>query len=391
MNVPLLDLTLQYKQIQDEVEPAILSIAQSQKLILGKEVEHLEEQIADYCGVKYAIGVSSGTDALLAALMAIGVGIGDEVIIPTYSFFATAGVVARLNARPIFVDSDPITFNIAPNQIEQAITPKTKAIMPVHLFGQICDMDAIMNIAEKHSLPVIEDAAQAIGCQYKDGRRAGAFGLMGCFSFYPTKNLGCFGDGGMIVTNDAELAKKLKQIRNHGMEPKYYHHHIGGNFRLDAIQAAVLNVKLKYLPEWHRKRRENAALYNELFIKYALAENTGITEFDEKNKVLLPEAIYQNSGFEDYHIYNQYVIQVEKRDELRQFLSSKNIGTEIYYPVPFHRQPCFKEVVDKNKSYPIADKLANHSLALPIFPELNEEQIEYVVQTIEEFIKSSDK
>ncbi len=391
MNVPLLDLTLQYKQIKDEVEPAILSIIRSQKLILGKEVEILEERIAEYSGVKYAIAVSSGTDALLAALMAIGIGNGDEVIIPTYSFFATAGVVARLNATPIFIDSDPLTFNIDPYQIEQAITHRTKAIMPVHLFGQICEMDKLTEIAKKYSIPLIEDAAQAIGCQFKDNRRAGAFGLMGCFSFYPTKNLGCFGDGGMIVTNEDELAKKLKQIRNHGMEPKYYHHHIGGNFRLDAIQAAVLNVKLKYLPEWHRKRRKNAQLYNQLFIKFALAEDTTTNEFNEKNKVLLPKAVYKSSEIIDYHIYNQYIIQVEKRDELRQYLNSKNIGTEIYYPVPFHRQPCFQAIIDKNKTYPVADKLAAHSLALPIFPELTEEQIEYVVQTIAEFFYNSKK
>ncbi len=391
MNVPLLDLTLQYKQIKDEVEPAILSIIRSQKLILGKEVEILEERIAEYSGVKYAIAVSSGTDALLAALMAIGIGNGDEVIIPTYSFFATAGVVARLNATPIFIDSDPLTFNIDPYQIEQAITHRTKAIMPVHLFGQICEMDKLTEIAKKYSIPLIEDAAQAIGCQFIDNRRAGAFGLMGCFSFYPTKNLGCFGDGGMIVTNEDELAKKLKQIRNHGMEPKYYHHHIGGNFRLDAIQAAVLNVKLKYLPEWHRKRRKNAHLYNQLFIKFALAEDTTTNEFNEKNKVLLPKAVYKSSEIIDYHIYNQYIIQVEKRDELRQYLNSKNIGTEIYYPVPFHRQPCFQAIIDKNKTYPVADKLAAHSLALPIFPELTEEQIEYVVQTIAEFFYNSKK
>ncbi len=388
MNVPLLDLTLQYKQIQNEVEPAIISIAQSQKLILGREVEVLEQAIACYCGVKYAVGVSSGTDALLSALMAIGVGAGDEVIIPTCSFFATAGVVARLNAIPILVDSNPITFNIDASQIESLITSKTKAIMPVHLFGQMCEMTEIMGIADKYSILVIEDSAQAIGAQYKDGRRAGAFGLMGCFSFYPTKNLGCFGDGGMVVTNDAELAKKLKQIRNHGMEPKYYHHFIGGNFRLDAIQSAVLNVKLKYLLKWHRQRRKNAQIYNELFIEYGLSEATGMTEFSESNKVLLPKAVYEHSGYEDYHIYNQYIIQVEKRDELRQYLSQNGIGSEIYYPVPFHRQPCFEYLQNNPKSYPVADKLAAHSLALPIFPELTNEQIEYVVATISKFVEN---
>jgi dTDP-4-amino-4,6-dideoxygalactose transaminase len=385
MNVPLLDLKLQYKTIREEVEAAMLEVARSQMLIMGKEVEKLENTLAEYCGVKYAIGCSSGTDALLMAAMALDIKPGDEVIIPTYSFFATAGVVARLNAVPVFVDSDPVTYNINPDGIRSVINEKTKAIIPVHLYGQCADMDEIMAISKEYNIPVIEDGAQAIGCQYKDGSRAGAFGLMGCFSFYPTKNLGGFGDGGLVVTNDEAMADKLKKMRNHGMHPKYYHNFIGGNFRLDALQAAVLNVKFPHLEDWHEGRRKNAGLYTKYFIEAGLAEKEGVLEFDDNNKVRLPKPVYKDSGHKNYHIYNQYVIHVKKRDELRQFMSEKGIGSEIYYPVPFHKQECFKYLKQFNGNFPVADSLAEQTIALPIFPELKDEQIKYVVNIIKEF------
>jgi len=386
MNVPLLDLKLQYQSIKSEIEPVLLKIAESQMLILGQEVANLEKTLAEYCGTKYAIGVSSGTDALLMALMALDVRPDDEVILPTYSFFATAGVVARLFAKPVFVDSDPITYNIDPKLIEQKITSRTKAIIPVHLYGQSCEMDEILAIAEKYNIPVIEDAAQAIGCQYKNGKPVGSMGKIGCFSFYPTKNLGAFGDGGLVVTNDDNLATKLYQMRNHGMEPKYYHKFVGGNFRLDAIQAAVLNIKFPHLEDWHQARRRNAEIYYSEFISKGLANNTGASEFDQDNKVLLPKAIYKDSGCKNYHIYNQFVIRVQKRDELREFLSKKSIGTEIYYPVPFHRQECFAYLNNNDSDFPVANRFAAESLALPIYPELTEEQIKYVVSKIAEFI-----
>ncbi len=386
MNVPLLDLKLQYQSIKSEIEPVLLKIAESQMLILGQEVANLEKTLAEYCGTKYAIGVSSGTDALLMALMALDVRPDDEVILPTYSFFATAGVVARLFAKPVFVDSDPITYNIDPKLIEQKITSRTKAIIPVHLYGQSCEMDEILAIAEKYNIPVIEDAAQAIGCQYKNGKPVGSMGKIGCYSFYPTKNLGAFGDGGLVVTNDDNLATKLYQMRNHGMEPKYYHKFVGGNFRLDAIQAAVLNIKFPHLEDWHQARRRNAEIYYSEFISKGLANNTGASEFDQDNKVLLPKAIYKDSGCKNYHIYNQFVIRVQKRDELREFLSKKSIGTEIYYPVPFHRQECFAYLNNNDSDFPVANRFAAESLALPIYPELTEEQIKYVVSKIAEFI-----
>lgn len=386
MNVPLLDLKKQYQTIKHEVEPKLLEIFESQMLILGKEVDTLEKSLADYCNVKFTIGVSSGTDALLMALMALDIKPGDEVIVPTYSFFATAGVVARLNAIPVFIDSDPKSFNINPDLIETIISNKTKAIIPVHLYGQSADMEPILELGRKHNIPVIEDCAQAIGTEYKDGSPVGSMALMGCYSFYPTKNLGGFGDGGFISTNDEQLAQKLKQMRNHGMEPKYWHSFIGGNFRLDAIQAAVLNIKLKYLEDWHKGRRENANLYSRLFIEKGLASAEGKTNFDKDNKVLLPAALYKKLIHKNYHIYNQYIIQVEKRDELRKFLSESGIGTEIYYPVPFHRQPCFAYLNCKDSDYPVANSLSEHTLALPIFPELEENQIEYVVGKIKEYL-----
>ena len=388
MNVKLLDLKKQYQSLKPELDEAILKVAESQYFILGPEVANLENNIAEFLGAKKAVGVSSGTDALLLALMAIDIKPGDEVIVPTYSFFATAGVVARLNAIPIFVDIDPVSFNIDPELIEAKVTSRTKAIIPVHLYGQSADMAPIMEIAEKYNLKVIEDGAQAISVQYKDGRSVGTIGTVGCYSFFPSKNLGGYGDGGMVVTMDEELGEKMRILRVHGSEPKYYHSMIGGNFRLDAIQSAVLNVKLPHLNEWSAKRRENAQLYTKLFIEAGIAEDEGRVNFDENNKVLLPKAVYKDSGLTNYHIYNQYVIRVESRDELREFLKENGIASEIYYPVPFHKQECFKDLPSSKDKYPNADFAADHSLALPIFPELEQEEIEYVAGKITEFLKS---
>ncbi|MCX7610543.1 MAG: DegT/DnrJ/EryC1/StrS family aminotransferase [Ignavibacterium sp.] len=386
MKVPLLDLKPQYKSIKKELDEAILRVSESQQFILGNEVSKMEEEFENYLNCKHAYGVSSGTDALLLALMAIDIKPEDEVIVPTYSFFATAGVVARLFAKPIFVDNDPITFNIDPQDVKKKITSKTKAIIPVHLFGQSAEMNEIMKLADEYNLIVIEDAAQAIGTQYKDGRFVGTIGHIGCFSFFPSKNLGCFGDGGLITTNDDKLAEIIRIKRVHGGEPKYYHKVIGGNFRLDALQAAVLRVKLPYLQSWTDKRKYNANLYNKLFIEAGLAEEPGRIKFDANNKVLLPKAIYENiQDLKNYHIYNQYIIRVEKRDELREFLTKNEIGTEIYYPVPFHLQECFAYLNHKKGDFPISEFSADTSLAIPIYPELTEEQISYVVQKIKEF------
>ncbi len=387
MKVPLLDLKLQYNTIKDEIEKKALEIFESQYFIMGPEVTAMEEEFQNYLDVKNAIGVSSGTDALLIALMAIDIQPGDEVIIPTYSFFATAGVVSRMNAVPVLVDSDPVTFNIDPAEIEKKITSKTKAIIPVHLYGQSAEMDQIMEIARKHNIKVIEDGAQAISTQYKDGKCLGTIGDIGCFSFFPSKNLGCFGDGGLVTTNDDELGHKIKLLRNHGMEPKYHHKIIGGNFRLDALQAAVISIKLPHLNSWSEKRRQNAELYNRLFIEKGLAETTGIINFDHDNKVLLPKAVFkENADLVNYHIFNQYIIRVENRDAVREHLTKKEIGTEIYYPIPFHLQECYKELGFVKGDFPNAEFAADHSIALPIFPELSDEQIKFVVERIGEEI-----
>ena len=388
MKVPLLDLKLQYQSHKKELDEALLRVAESQYFILGKEVEKLESSLKEYLGCKYAFGVSSGTDALLLALMALNMQPGDEIIVPTFSFFATAGVVSRLNAVPVFADVDPITFNLDPNAIEKLITSKTKAIIPVHLYGQSAEMEKIMEIAKNHNLKVVEDGAQAIGVQYKDGKKVGTIGDIGCYSFFPSKNLGCFGDGGLVVTDDDELGEMLKIMRVHGGKPKYYHKVIGGNFRIDEIQAAVLNVKLPFLDGWSEKRRQNATLYTQFFIDAGLSEEEGKLVFDEKNKVLLPLAVYKESVVKNYHIYNQYIIRVEKRDELRKYLGEKEIGTEIYYPVPFHRQECFANLNCMDEDFPVSNSAAGNTIALPIFPELMEDQLKYVVQKIAEFLKS---
>lgn len=386
MKVPLLDLKAQYKTIKKELDEALISVAESQYFILGPEVEKLEDAMNKYIGCTASIGVSSGTDALLVALMGIDLKPSDEVIVPTYSFFATAGVVSRLNAKPVLCDVDPVTFNIDPSKIEELITEKTKAIVPVHLYGQCANMDPIMEIARKHNIHVIEDAAQAIGSEYIGGREAGTIGDVGCFSFFPSKNLGGFGDGGLVSVMDAELGEKIRILRVHGGKPKYYHRIIGGNFRIDAIQAAVINVKLPHLDNWSFQRQKNADLYTKLFIDTGLSTGEGHIEFNADERVLLPKAVYRDENLSRYHIYNQYVIRVEKRDELRKFLTEKEIGTEIYYPVPFHMQDCFAYLGHKKGDFPVSEFCADSSIALPIYPELSEEQIRYVVHCIKEFL-----
>ncbi len=381
MNIPLLDLKSQYAAIKFEIKSALDEVLESQYFILGPKVEELEEKIASYSSTKYAVGLSSGTDALLASLMAIDIKPGDEVITPPFTFFSTAGVIARLNANPVFVDIDPVTYNIDPQKIEEAINPKTKAIIPVHLFGQCADMDPILDIARRYNLTVIEDAAQSIGAQYK-GRRAGSLGHMGIFSFFPSKNLGGYGDGGMTVTSDQTLYEKLKIIRVHGSKPKYYHKIVGGNFRLDALQAAVLIVKLKYLDTWSQKRRENAACYDQKLAQSGLIEAGHITT---------PIPVYKNNGDKNYHIYNQYTIRTQNsdtRDKLRSYLKENGIGTEIYYPLPLHLQECFSDLDYKKDSFPVAEKAASTVLSLPIYPELTPAQQDYIVQNITDFFSS---
>jgi len=369
-SVPLLDLKSQFIKIKDEIHSAIDGVLETQRFIMGPEVSALEEEIAAYSNCKYGIGVSSGTDALLISLMALDIKPGDEIITTPYTFFSTAGVIHRVGAKAVFVDIEEETYNIDPQQIENAITDKTKAIIPVHLYGQCADMDPILEIAQRRHLAVIEDAAQAIGAEYKE-RRAGSMGTIGCFSFFPSKNLGGFGDGGMVVTNDEELRNKLIMLRMHGSEPKYYHSIVGGNFRLDAIQAAIVRVKLKYLDNWSQARQENAARYNDLFKKAGL----------DQTKVKLP-VIQQNR-----HIFNQFIISVSKRDQLKEHLMKHNIGTEIYYPVPMHLQKCFEYLDYKKGDFPNSEKAADATLALPIYAELTVAQQEYVVNSIASFMQ----
>ena len=387
MNVPLLDLKAQYRTLKSELDAAVLRVSEAQYFILGPDVTALETNIAAYVGTKHAIGVSSGTDALLLAMMALGIGPGDGVLVPTFSFFATAGVVSRLHAVPIFVDIDPVTYNIDPAAMERAIEKyqdlvDIKAVVPVHLFGQSADMDAILAVAEKYSLHVVEDAAQAIGTQYKDGRRVGAIGTVGCFSFFPSKNLGGYGDGGVITTNDDDLAQRIRIMRVHGGEKQYYHAVIGGNFRLDALQAAVLNVKLPHLDSWTAARRYNAAFYNEAFIAAGLAERPGVTAFDGNNRILLPASVYEGHGHNFVHIHNQYCIRVQNRDGLLSHLQEHNVGCAVYYPVPFHKQECFKDLPSSSDTFPISDDVAATIIALPIYPELTPEMKQYVVDSV---------
>ena len=382
MKVPLLDLKAQFEGIKDEIMTVVEDVFDSQQFILGPRVEAFEKTVADYCGCKYAVGVSSGSDALLISLMAAGVGQGDLVITTPYTFFASAGCIARVGATPIFVDIDERTYNMDPDKLDRTLSAlddqykaRIKAIMPIHLFGQCAEMEAILETARNADMVVIEDAAQAIGAEYafSDGsiKRAGSMGEYGCFSFFPSKNLGAFGDGGMVTTDREDHYEYLKIMRTHGASPKYYHAVIGGNFRLDALQAAILSVKLKYLDGWTGRRIENASLYRHLFQKKGLEEFLSLPLEKEKR-----------------HIYNQYVIRVKnRRDELKQFLSERGIGSEIYYPVPLHMQDCFKYLNYRPEDYPLSAHAAAKTLALPIYPELSEEQIFYVVDIIDSFYK----
>jgi dTDP-4-amino-4,6-dideoxygalactose transaminase len=378
MNVPLLDLKAHHQPLRKEMLAAIEKVLYKNNFILGNDVTELEEKIAAYCQVRFGVGVSSGTDALLVALMALDIKSGDEVITTPLSFFATVGVIVRLGARPVFVDVDPVTYNLDPSRLEAAITPRTRAIMPVHLYGQCANMDPILEIATRHGLAVVEDAAQAIGSEYPAGRRAGSMGVAGCLSFFPSKNLGGLGDGGMVVTNDQTLADRLRILRVHGAKPKYYHRVVGGNFRLDTLQAAVLNVKLGYLDRWTALRQQHAELYERLF------RDTGLVE---KCRVRLPTAAYKTTGIGHYHIYNQFVIGVSDRDQLQVHLKAKGIGTEVYYPVPLHRQECFNGLGYHEGDFPQAERASRELLALPIYPELNEDQQHYVVQSVREWFE----
>jgi len=369
MNVPLLDLKTQYTSIKAEVDAAIAEVLGSQHFILGPKVEQLEKAIAAYSRCTHAIGMSSGSDALLACLMAENIGPGDEVITTPYTFFATVGAISRLGATPVFVDIDPVTYNLDVSQLPLKVTDKTRAIIPVHLYGQMADMDVVMRVADEHGLVVIEDAAQAIGAEYK-GRRAGSIGQYGCFSFFPSKNLGAAGDGGMVVTNDAERADKLRCLRAHGSNPKYYHRVVGGNFRLDAIQAAIVSAKLPHLDGWTSARQRNANRYDQLFAEAGLP-------------VGLPTVVT------DRHIFNQYVVRASGRDELQAFLRKKGVGTEVYYPVPMHVQDCFAYLGYTAGDFPESERAAKETLALPVHPELTEPQARFVVACVGEFVEAS--
>ncbi len=372
VTVPLLDLKAQYATIRQEIHTAVDAVLESQQCILGPVVSECEAKLAAYCGCPHAITVSSGSDALLISLMAENISPGDEVITTPYTFFATAGAIARLGAKPVFVDIDPATYNINPAGIEKKITKSTKAIMPVHLYGQCAEMDAIMDIANRHGIPVVEDAAQAIGAEYK-GRRAGSMGRYGCFSFFPSKNLGAAGDGGMVTVSDPELNERLQMLRNHGMKPKYYYGLIGGNFRFDAVQAAIINVKLQYLDRWTAGRQSNAARYRRLF------EEAGLLK---EGLVQLPYEVPGNR-----HIYNQFVIRVSRRDELLAHLKAQQIGVEVYYPVPLHIQECFAYLGHHEGEFPESERAAKETLALPIYPELSDQQAQWVVDAIQAFFK----
>ena len=387
MVVPLLDLKQQYASLEGEVAEALRRVCSSQNFILGPRVCELERRIADYSVCGFGVGVSSGTDALLLALMALDVGPGDEVITSPYTFFATGGAIARLGARPLFCDIDPLTYNLAPSAVRDvidAIGDKSggtlrnrntggmiKALIPVHLYGQLADMNGLMEIARTYGLKVIEDAAQALGAEDSGGRRAGAIGDIGCFSFFPSKNLGAFGDGGMCITQDEALGERMKVLRGHGAKPKYYHAEVGGNFRLDELQAAVLLVKLDYLDRWTGQRQENAAFYNSAFLRRGLA-----------GSVVTPT---ETPGYR--HVYNQYVLRVSRRDALKAFLADQGIGSETYYPVPLHVQQCFAHLGYRPEDCPESMRAAAATLAIPIYPELSEAQKNHVVQTIASFYR----
>jgi dTDP-4-amino-4,6-dideoxygalactose transaminase len=387
--VPLLDLKAQFAQIRAEVMPLIEQVCTTQQFILGENVRGFEEEVARYCGTPFGVGVSSGTDALLLALMALGIGAGDEVITSPFTFFATAGTIARTGARPIFCDIDPATFNLSPSAVQtfidrecvategglvnRATGGRIKALMPVHLYGQSADMDGFMAIAGRHRLKVIEDAAQAIGTEYEKGFRVGSIGDIGCFSFFPSKNLGAFGDAGLCTTKDPELAERMRVLRVHGGKPKYHHALIGGNFRIDELQAAVLRVKLKYLDGWTAGRQRNAAYYDRAFAAAALGA-----------RLVTPRAAPGRR-----HIFNQYVVRARHRDALRAFLGEHGVGTEIYYPVPLDRQECFRHLGYASGAFPESERAAAETLALPIYPELTEQQLGTVVARVTEFFKVS--
>ncbi|WP_027726388.1 DegT/DnrJ/EryC1/StrS family aminotransferase [Tuberibacillus calidus] len=367
MNIPMLDLTQQYQTLKEDINKALDKVMSSARFILGPNVKQLEESVAKYSRVSYGVGVASGSDALHISLEACGIKEGDEVIVPAFTFFATAGAVARAGATPVFADIDPVTFNIDPKSIEKLITDKTKAIIPVHLYGQMADMKAIKDIADKHHLYIIEDAAQAIGAEF-EGKRAGEIGATACYSFFPTKNLGAYGDAGMIVTNSEELAERSRVLRAHGSKPKYYHHVLGYNSRLDEMQAAILNVKLEHLNKWNEMRRKNAAYYTELLNK------------ELGDRVITPVEVENR-----YHVYHQYTIRVKDRDQLQQFLKDNGVATMIYYPKPLHLQPVFSDLGYKEGDLPESEKACKEALSLPMFPELSKEQQEYIVSKIKEF------
>jgi dTDP-4-amino-4,6-dideoxygalactose transaminase len=369
MRVPLLDLQAQYRPLRDEILAAVTRVCDSQRFIMGPEIEALESELSRQIGVTHAIAVSSGTDAVLLALMALDIKAGDEVVTTTYSFFATAAAIERVGARPVLVDIDPMTFNIDTVKAAAAITPRTKAIIPVHLFGLSADLDPIMDAANRAGIPVVEDAAQAIGSTYKS-RPAGTIGALGCFSFFPSKNLGAFGDAGLLTTNDDRLAKRARLLRTHGMEPKYYHHLVGANFRMDAIQAAVLRVKAPHLAEWTEGRRANAARYRTLF----------------RSAGLDPVVSLPVEPPDRRHIFNQFVIRTAERDALKRHLDERGVGNEIYYPVPFHLQPCFAHLGYRRGDFPHAERAAADSLAIPVYGELSRDQQRCVVSAVAEFV-----
>jgi dTDP-4-amino-4,6-dideoxygalactose transaminase len=396
MRVPLLDLRAQLAPLREEILQAVTEVIDSTSYIMGSQIDEFEQHVAAYCGIKHGLGVSSGTDGLLLSLMALDIGPGDLVLTTPFTFFATMGSILRLGARPLFVDIDPVTYNIDPDRMEELLvgrpewTARLKAVMPVHLFGQCADMGRISDLAARYGLPVIEDAAQAIGACYPQAvpegfswRRAGGMGLVGCFSFFPSKNLGGIGDGGMIITDDDELFEKMRILRVHGSEPKYHHGMLGGNFRLDTVQAAVLDRKLTHLPAWHRARRRNGDFYDLLFKKSGLVE---------EGKICIPAAIYKEKAATetiepDYHIYNQYVIRATDRDGLRGFLTEQGIGTEIYYPVPLHKQKCVAALGYNGLTFVEAERAAVETLALPIYPELTDAMQHYVVERIAAFYR----
>lgn len=385
ITVPLLDLKAQYATIKNEVDEAVAAVLESQWFIMGPEVKSLEEEIAQYCHAKFAIGCASGSDALLLAFMAIDIKPGDEIICPAHTFFATAGSIARLGAVPVYADIDPVTYNMDLDCVRQAAAKckRLKAIMPVHLFGQTVDMTAFLKLADELGVPLIEDAAQAIGACDETGKPAGSRGNIGCFSFFPSKNLGACGDAGIITTNDEDLAEKLAKLRQHGSKPKYYHKMVGINSRLDALQAAILRVKLRHLPQWHKARAENAVRYDKMFAD-AGAKTSIVPLTDDGFPLRTPQPVSGSAT----HIYNQYVIRVpaELRDDLRAQLTEKNIGSEIYYPVPLHLQECFNYLGYSQGDLPNSEAAADETLALPIYPELTTEQQQYVASTVTTFI-----